>query len=101
MEYDVVIVGAGIAGLYTALNIDERLSCLIFAKEKFDISNSWLAQGGIAAAVSLDDTPEYHLEDTLAAGAGLCDVEAVKVLVNEGPSDIESLFALNVPFDLD
>ena len=100
-EFDVVIIGAGIAGLYTALNIDEDLSCIIIAKEGIDLSCSWLAQGGIAAAISSDDTPAFHLEDTITAGAGLCDVEAVKVLVNEGPSDIRNLVALNVPFDLD
>jgi len=100
LEYDVVIVGAGIAGLYTALHIDERYSCLIFAKDSIDISNSWLAQGGIAAAITLDDNPTFHLEDTIVAGAGLCNVEAVTVLVNEGPSDINKLFSMSVPFDL-
>lgn len=101
LAYDVVIVGAGIAGLYTALNIDEKLSCIILAKENIDISNSWLAQGGIAAAIGVDDNPDLHLEDTLVAGAGLCNIEAVKVLVNEGPKDIKNLVSLNVPFDLD
>ncbi|MCL2409031.1 MAG: L-aspartate oxidase [Oscillospiraceae bacterium] len=101
LKYDVVIVGAGLAGLYTALNIDENLSCLIIAKDSIDSSNSWLAQGGIAAAIAGDDTPDFHLEDTVIAGAGLCDMDAVTVLVNEGPSDIEKLVSLNVPFDLD
>ena len=99
--YDVVIVGAGIAGLYTALNIDSSLSCLIIAKESISISNSWLAQGGIAAAIGGDDKPDFHREDTSVAGAGLCDMDAVTVLVNEGPTDIENLVTLNVPFDLD
>ena len=101
LEYDLVVVGAGIAGLYAALNIDERLSCLIIAKENVDMSNSWLAQGGIAAAISVDDTPHLHFEDTVTAGAGLCDIEAVSVLVSEGPSDIDKLISLNVPFDYD
>jgi len=100
-EYDVVIVGAGLAGLYAALNIDERLSCLILAKENMDCSSSWLAQGGIAAAMNHDDTPELHLEDTIVAGAGECNMDAVSILVNEGPSDIENLVKLNVPFDVD
>ncbi|MDR2665671.1 MAG: L-aspartate oxidase [Oscillospiraceae bacterium] len=100
-RYDVVIVGAGLAGLYTALNIDESLSCCILAKEGLDISNSWLAQGGIAAAISNDDTPVLHLEDTLIAGAGLCDEAAVRVLVDEGPGDIAALVSRGVPFDLD
>ena len=99
-NYDVVIIGAGIAGLYTALNIDERLTCLILAKESIDISNSWLAQGGIAAAVGGDDTPSFHYEDTITAGAGLCDPDIVKVLCDEGPADIAKLVSLNVPFDL-
>ena len=101
LHYDVVIVGAGLAGLYTALNIDESVSCIILAKESVDISSSWLAQGGIAAAISNDDNPVFHLEDTAVAGAGLCDMDAVAVLVNEGPSDIETLVSLRVPFDLD
>lgn len=100
-KYDVVIIGAGIAGLYTALHIDERYSCLILAKDTIDISNSWFAQGGIAAAISQDDAPLFHLEDTLIAGAGLCDEDAVSVLVAEGPGDINRLITLNVPFDMD
>ncbi|MEL4105870.1 L-aspartate oxidase [Oscillospiraceae bacterium WX1] len=99
-RYDVVIVGAGLAGLYTALHIDEQYSCLILAKDKIDMSNSWFAQGGIAAAISSDDTPRLHLEDTLIAGAGLCDKAAVTVLVDEGPGDIAKLVSLNVPFDI-
>ncbi|MDR2568967.1 MAG: L-aspartate oxidase [Oscillospiraceae bacterium] len=100
-EYDVVIVGAGLAGLYAALNIDENLRCVILAKENMDCSSSWLAQGGIAAAINRDDTPELHFDDTIIAGAGECNTDAVTVLVNEGPSDIETLVELNVPFDLD
>ena len=99
-HFDVVIVGAGIAGLYTALNIDKKYSCCVLAKETVEISNSWLAQGGIAAAISRDDAPELHYQDTLIAGAGLCDEAAVRVLVDEGPSDIMHLVSMNVPFDL-
>ena len=101
LEYDVVIVGAGLAGLYCALNIDEKLSLLMLAKENMDCSSSWLAQGGIAAAINGDDTPEFHFDDTIAAGAGHCNIDAVNVLVNEGPADIERLVELDVPFDLD
>lgn len=100
LRYDVVIIGAGLAGLYTALNVDERYSCLILAKDKIDISNSWFAQGGIAAAISSDDAPIYHQEDTMIAGAGLCDQNAVGVLVDEGPNDINRLVSLRVPFDI-
>jgi L-aspartate oxidase len=101
MKTDVLIIGSGLAGLYTALNIDQKLSVLFVTKEKIDSSSSWLAQGGIAAAISGDDTPEYHLEDTLSAGAGLCDEQAVRILASEGPSDIRRLVDLRVPFDLD
>lgn len=100
LRYDVVVIGAGIAGLYTALQLDGSCSCCILTKEDVDVSSSWLAQGGIAAAISLDDAPAYHLEDTLVAGAGLCDEEAVKVLVSEGPGDIGRLVEMQVPFDL-
>ena len=101
LRFDVVIVGAGLAGLYTALNVEEHRSCAILAKEEIDISNSWLAQGGIAAAVAGDDDPGLHYEDTLIAGAYLCDTEAVKVLVDEAPGEIERLVSRGVPFDLD
>ncbi|MBQ6540261.1 MAG: L-aspartate oxidase [Oscillospiraceae bacterium] len=98
--FDVVIIGAGIAGLYTALNTDPHCRCCILAKENIDISNSWLAQGGIAAAISADDDPRLHFEDTIVAGAGLCDEEAVDVLVREGPGDVKRLVEMKVPFDL-
>ena len=101
LSCDVAIVGAGLAGLYAALNIDARLSCIVLAKESIDISSSWLAQGGIAAALGCDDSPEQHLKDTLTAGAGLCNADAAKTLVNEGPADIKTLVSLCVPFDLD
>jgi len=101
LHYDVVVIGAGIAGLYTALHIDEKHSCCILTKEDAEVSNSWLAQGGIAVAISLDDAPIYHFEDTMIAGAGLCDENAVRVLVSEGPSDVRRLVEMQVPFDLD
>ncbi|SMC46438.1 L-aspartate oxidase [Papillibacter cinnamivorans] len=100
-RYDVLIVGAGLAGLYTALHVSPDLKCAVLSKEGIDISNSWLAQGGIAAAVAKDDRPRFHYQDTLVAGAGLCDKKAVQVLVDEGPGDIHTLMSLHVPFDLD
>ncbi len=100
LSFDVLIIGSGLAGLYAALNLDEKLSCAIITKENVDISNSWLAQGGIAAAIAPDDRPQFHLEDTLTAGAGLCNEKAVRVLVDEGPGDIQVLRSLSVPFDL-
>ncbi len=101
ISFDVIIIGAGIAGLYTALHIDERYSCCILSKGNVDLSNSWLAQGGIAAAIAMDDRPKYHYEDTFTAGAGICDNAAVSVLVSEGPSDVKRLVEMRVPFDLD
>ncbi|MEG1166409.1 MAG: FAD-dependent oxidoreductase, partial [Oscillospiraceae bacterium] len=101
ISFDVIVIGAGIAGLYTALNIDERHTCCILTKEDVEVSNSWLAQGGIAAAIAIDDAPKYHFEDTIVAGAGLCNEEAVRVLVSEGPSHIRKLVEMQVPFDLD
>lgn len=99
-KFDVLIVGGGIAGLYTALHIDERYRVCLLTKESVEISNSWLAQGGIAAAIANDDKPIFHASDTLIAGAGLCDESAVKTLVEEGPTDIRSLQDMAVPFDL-
>ena len=100
LQFDVLIIGAGIAGLYTALSIEENYSCCLMTKQGVEISNSWLAQGGIAAAISTDDTPTEHFDDTLIAGAGMCESDAVRVLVEEGPSDIDTLVSMSVPFDL-
>ena len=97
---DVLIVGAGIAGLYTALHIAPEKSVVVLSKESIEVSNSYLAQGGIAAAILPDDQAVFHVEDTLEAGAGLCDREAVEVLCAEGPGDIQTLVDLRVPFDL-
>lgn len=100
-SFDVIVVGAGVAGLYGALNVDQDLTCCLITKESIDISSSWLAQGGIAAAISEGDLPRFHFEDTIKAGAGLVNEEAVKVLVEEGPEDIRKLLRWEVPFDLD
>ncbi len=98
-ETDVLIVGSGIAGLYAGLHIDSALRTVIITKADFDKSNSWLAQGGIAAVIDPGDHFESHVEDTLKAGAGLCDVEAVELLVREGPENIRELVEWSVPFD--
>lgn len=98
---DVVIVGSGLAGLYAALNIDKSLSCIILSKGDKDQCSSYLAQGGIAAVISEDDKTELHYQDTLYAGAFLCNKEAVKILVHEGPKEIRRLESMGVPFDVD
>ena len=68
-------------------------------KAGLEESNTFFAQGGIAAAIDPGDSPALHFQDTLAAGAGLCQAEAVEVLVNEGPDRVQELIALGVPFD--
>jgi len=98
-DFDYIVVGSGIAGLYTALLAQEHGSALIVTKGRIDDCNTRLAQGGIAAAVGAGDSPEMHIQDTLAAGAGLCDEEMVSVLAHEGPQRILDLVNLGVPFD--
>jgi L-aspartate oxidase len=97
--HDVLIIGSGIAGVYTALEIPEKYDVAILTKETIDISNSVLAQGGIAVSLDKEDSPELHFKDTLYAGAGLCDEEAVWVLVNEAASNIACLCEYGVNFD--
>lgn len=101
LSYDVVIVGCGVAALYAALSLDEHLTCALINKEGREESNSIYAQGGIAAVIQNTDNTQHHFQDTLFSGAGLCNEEAVRVLVQEGPSDIEKLIHLRVPFDVD
>ncbi len=98
-EFDVLVVGAGAAGLYTALCLPESLRVGLITKETVNLSASDWAQGGIAAAVAPDDSPTLHIEDTLQAGAGLCDVAAVKFLAEHAPKCIQSLVNLGVAFD--
>ncbi len=100
-DFDVVIIGAGIAGIYSALNLDAGLRCAIINKRGSNDSNSIFAQGGIASVISMEDSVEKHIEDTLVAGAGLCDIKAVEILVEEGPEDISHLMKLGVAFDTD
>ena len=101
INYDVIVAGMGIAGLYAALNLGENLSCAVINKSGEEICNSVYAQGGVAAVTQKEDTWQSHFEDTLTAGAGECDEKAVEVLVKEGPSDIAKLIELGVPFDRD
>jgi len=97
--YDYIIVGSGIAGLYTALLAKEQGSVLVITKGSIDDCNTKHAQGGIAAAIGRGDSPELHFKDTIAAGDGLCDEEAVRILVNEAPARISDLVNWGVPFD--
>ncbi|MBN2099542.1 MAG: L-aspartate oxidase [Dehalococcoidia bacterium] len=97
--YDYVIIGSGIAGLYTALLAQRRGSVLILTKGSIDDCNTKHAQGGIAAAIGEGDTPDLHFWDTVVAGAGLSNRDAVRILVTEAADRIADLTELGVPFD--
>ena len=99
MIYDYIIVGSGIAGLYTALLAKEAGSVLILTKGGIEDCNTRHAQGGIAAPIGKNDSPELHFQDTMNAGDGLCDPEAVRILVTEAPDRIADLIKFGVPFD--
>ncbi len=99
MGYDVIIVGGGIGGSYAALSLDPSLSILILTKDGFEESNTYLAQGGIAAVVDPADRRRWHVRDTLTAGAGICDVRAVKTVVALAEENIHILHELGVEFD--
>ncbi|WP_344840575.1 L-aspartate oxidase [Kribbella ginsengisoli] len=96
---DVVVIGSGIAGLTAALRARELGSVLVVTKDVVASGSTQWAQGGIAAALSPEDSPEDHLNDTLVAGAGLSDPEAVRVLVTEGPEAVRDLIDLGAVFD--
>ncbi len=95
---EVVVVGAGIAGLSAALAAAQDARVLVLAKAGLEESSTYHAQGGIAAALQ-EPSWEGHLQDTLSAGAGLCDEDAVRVLVSEGKERVRELVARGVPFD--
>ncbi|MEW2191329.1 L-aspartate oxidase [Streptomyces microflavus] len=100
IDADVVVVGSGVAGLTTALRCAAAgLDTVVVTKARLDDGSTRWAQGGIAAALGEGDTPEQHLDDTLVAGAGLCDEEAVRVLVTEGPDAVRRLITTGATFD--
>lgn len=99
VEKDVIVIGAGIAGLFTAIKASESNSVLVITKKSLMDSNTRYAQGGIAAVISDDDSPEYHRQDTLVAGVGLCSQDAVDVLVHEGPEGVRDLIRMGTHFD--
>ncbi len=96
---EILVLGSGIAGLYSAIKASEHFQVTVLTKKKIEESNTGHAQGGIAVALDEDDSPALHYEDTLAAGAGLCDPEAVRILVEEGPTRVEELIKMGADFD--
>lgn len=99
IQTEVCIIGSGIAGLYTALQIAEHQEVTMICKEGLTESNTNYAQGGIAAVITKKDSTALHRQDTLIAGAGLCSHEAVDVLVNEGPEGVYELIRYGTQFD--
>ena len=97
--FDVLVLGGGIAGLTAAIGAARRWRVGLLTKSTFDDTTTFLAQGGIAAALGPSDSPELHFQDTVNAGAGLCDEEAVRVLVNEGPDRVRELMDICPRFD--
>lgn len=98
-ETDILIIGSGIAGLSAALTAGQEAKVLVLTKGKIEESSTNQAQGGIAVAFQQSDSPQAHLEDTLAAGDGLCDPEAVGILVREGIDRVKELITWGTSFD--
>src|SRR5262245_36398455 len=98
---DILIIGGGIAGLRAALEVPTNLEVLVVTKDNIRESNSTYAQGGIAGVMSPEDRFENHVEDTLTAGAGLCDRGVVEPGLREAPGQINDLIKLGTKFDLE
>ena len=98
-EFETVVVGSGLSGLAAAYHSSKYGKVAIVTKSQLDISNSYYAQGGIAAVISPGDSTENHLNDTLEAGRGLCDVDAAEILVNEGRERVLELIEMGMEFD--
>lgn len=99
-KHDVVIVGRGAAGLATALKLPKKLNIAVLSKGDVTQSSTYWAQGGMAAVLHARDSVESHVEDTLAAGAGLCHRDAVELTVSRSTETVEWLASLGVDFDL-
>ena len=101
LTFDFIVVGSGLGGLLAAFNAADYGTVALISKSELDISNSYHAQGGIAAAIGEDDHPKFHFEDTLLAGRDLCDHDAVHLLVNEGLDRVRDLISNGMEFDRD
>ena len=100
-KFDVIIIGTGAAGLYAALNFPSDINVLLVSKRELTLSNSSLAQGGVACVLdTVHDNYKLHITDTLIAGKYKNNLSAVEKLVKEGPSDVLNIKRLGVDFDL-
>ena len=99
MNRDILIVGAGLAGLFLALKLAPRRCTVIALAPLGQAAASAWAQGGLAAALSPEDQPAFHAHDTVAAGAGIVDPVVARLIAEEGPNRVRDLLALGVPFD--
>ncbi|MEI7830706.1 MAG: L-aspartate oxidase [Prolixibacteraceae bacterium] len=98
-NFDFVVIGSGLAGLLAAFHASAHGTVALISKSELDVSNSYHAQGGIAAAIGSDDLPLFHFNDTLTAGRGLCDHDAVSILVNEGLEQVRAMMQMGLEFD--
>jgi len=98
-NWDVIVIGAGAAGLMASLELPDNLNVLLLNRNTSKVSSSRWAQGGIASVIRPDDSFELHIEDTLKAGDGLCDIKAVEMLVREAPNCVDNLQRLGMTFD--
>src|SRR5580704_11536157 len=97
---DVLVIGGGVAGLRSAIAAAETgADVLVLTKDTIDQSNTWYAQGGIAAVLQPSDSIESHIRDTIACGGGLCDEQAVHVVIEEGPKRVLELLSWGANFD--
>ncbi len=99
-KYDVLILGTGVSGLYAALNLDSDLNVLICSKKELKLSNSSLAQGGVASVLDeVNDKVEYHVHDTMVAGGQANNPKTVQILCEEGPNEVRNIYNMGVDFD--
>ena len=101
IETDFLVIGSGVAGLTTAIESANAGRVTIITKDEIAEGSTWHAQGGIAVSLADGDEPEFHMEDTLKAGVGLCSRKAVKILVEEGVTRVEELISWGAKFDME